>query len=284
MVRKSWWILGVSIVLAIGCSKGGRLVEEPPPQIFSPPLGEWQKGSESIQRGSFEGNASIDVNSFYAMTAAQCDRTPALPALFTLGTRLITYRSFPVTRDGNVERDERLDLNQITELGADYYRLESKVWMRSTYYAEDFYGVAPAIMRKVPIEGSAGRYRTDGKWDAYSITSKAAFPGVDLSPIMAHLKEELLIRANPGREEFSQGVFNFGNGDALLAVQRKKIIKVSDSKIFAEIEVRLPREPGLYDVNCVAAIAYLGTIELEHGEFLNEDVTELLYTTAKFEE
>jgi hypothetical protein len=249
----------------------------------SKPALDWQKGSETIQRGFYEESSTLDVNMYYTMIAPECDRTPALPDQIFTGARLITYRNSPRQEDGKPAREQELSINRISKVEHSRYTVDTQLWSRNSAFIDDALISASAELAKVPVEGT-NRYRPDWTSQSVSESQRGLFPGVDRSAMMEVLEETLKDQANPQGEFFTRGLFHFGNGDVIPAIQRVRIIRVNETKAFGEIEVRLPKQPGLYDVNCVAATAFFGKVDMENGQFINEDETELLFTTARAEE
>lgn len=250
--------------------------------IYKPAL-DWQKGSESIQRGHYTEQSPLDANMYYSLIAPECDRTPELPDQITTGARLIGYRSFPKQEDGKPAREQELSINKISKVEHSRYNLETQIWSRNSAFIDDAYFSTTAELAKVPVDGT-NRYRADGTWSSPEQGQRGAFPSVDQSVMMEMLKAALQENVTSSREAFTQGIFHFGNGDMIQAIQRLRIEKISETKAFAEVEVRLPKQPGVYDVNCVAATAYIGKVEIDKGEFSNEDETELLFTSARADE
>jgi hypothetical protein len=275
----------LALACALGCSKSESTFTPAPPEIplVGPPLTDWQKTSAEVLRGTYEARASLDLGLYFSLTQPACDQTPALPPLLELGTRMVTYRRFPFERKGMKNYDQQLSVSDITRFDPDNFTMQTSMWSKSDL-EDPLLFTGPVDFRKIPADDTSGRYRGEGTWGAIRVTHRAIFPAVGVSPILAALKEEMAHDDFVSHDSYTQGVFNFGNGEVLLAIMRKRILVLKPGEILAEIEIRLPREPGLYDVNCVAATAYSATVHIGAAQGDSEEEMELLFTSARFKD
>lgn len=239
---------------------------------------DWQKPSESIQRGYYSHQEDIKKSEFRQIVEPMCIRTSVPDSRIKLSDEVVRYIEFSPSKDAT-EPTRIIERTKVLESKSNGFLVDAKTWTSSDNKNFSFFS-RQGSRTKIDYFKD-GRFFTVENWTAGIGGDLSSFPAVDSGDILKEVAATLASRPETGTE-YSIGKFELGSGESTKAAMRLWWGGYGAGKKAIDVLIYIPLASSISDLSCSPETVYSGfAIVLDDGTISFKWETEILRTTAQ---